>query len=212
METCANCQRTIGKLETPELWEESVVCHACHELLAKAAPATPTPVPENVSEPWPANVCPSCGSGDVQKASVAHASGTSTSVGVIGGSNDFSAIGVGQSQTHLAKQCAPPSGPSSIMMLLFYAIGGVSIVAAFINFGSIPSALPVVNNSSCGLWSKSQYLFAGIASLVAGLIFLPIGWMFTKDVSRRKAEHYQQMKRWGRTWVCRRCGHLFFEN
>jgi len=37
METCDNCNRTIGRLETGYLWRESVVCKACHDLLHDAA-------------------------------------------------------------------------------------------------------------------------------------------------------------------------------
>ena len=29
-ETCANCGTAIGKLETPCVWQEHVVCAACH--------------------------------------------------------------------------------------------------------------------------------------------------------------------------------------
>ena len=32
-ETCANCGRQIGKLETPMVWKQHVVCQACRKLL-----------------------------------------------------------------------------------------------------------------------------------------------------------------------------------
>ncbi len=32
-EICANCGRQIGKLETPMVWKQDVVCQACHKLL-----------------------------------------------------------------------------------------------------------------------------------------------------------------------------------
>ncbi len=35
VETCDNCGRPIGKLETPHLWNDHVVCAACAETLAK---------------------------------------------------------------------------------------------------------------------------------------------------------------------------------
>lgn len=33
MERCSNCNREIGKLETPQLWGEDVVCSRCRDLL-----------------------------------------------------------------------------------------------------------------------------------------------------------------------------------
>jgi hypothetical protein len=48
MEKCANCDRVIGKLETPAVWRDEVVCAGCHEILAKqpAAPAPKTAIQE----------------------------------------------------------------------------------------------------------------------------------------------------------------------
>jgi hypothetical protein len=34
METCENCGRVIGNLESPHLWNENVVCAGCHVTLA----------------------------------------------------------------------------------------------------------------------------------------------------------------------------------
>ncbi|MGE5608331.1 MAG: hypothetical protein ACM359_03675 [Bacillota bacterium] len=42
LETCANCFRTIGRLETPFIWQGQIVCSACHTHLSQAA-ATPPP-------------------------------------------------------------------------------------------------------------------------------------------------------------------------
>ena len=36
LEICANCDRKIGRLETPMLWESEVVCSDCHQVLSKA--------------------------------------------------------------------------------------------------------------------------------------------------------------------------------
>ena len=33
LEECANCGRTIGKLETPMVWNNNVVCNACYRTL-----------------------------------------------------------------------------------------------------------------------------------------------------------------------------------
>lgn len=37
-ETCANCGRVIGKLESPFLWRESIVCQECHGRLSLPQP------------------------------------------------------------------------------------------------------------------------------------------------------------------------------
>ena len=44
-EACANCGRTIGKLEAAHLWNEQVVCAECHGKLAGAAAAGVAPHP-----------------------------------------------------------------------------------------------------------------------------------------------------------------------
>lgn len=36
-EVCANCGNRIGKLETPEIWDDAVVCPDCHDKLAGRA-------------------------------------------------------------------------------------------------------------------------------------------------------------------------------
>lgn len=35
LETCENCGRVIGKLETPAIWQDHIVCNACHDTLTK---------------------------------------------------------------------------------------------------------------------------------------------------------------------------------
>jgi hypothetical protein len=44
LETCGNCGDRIGKLETPMIWNENVVCVACHAKLATAPPPIAAPV------------------------------------------------------------------------------------------------------------------------------------------------------------------------
>ena len=46
MEACSNCERGIGKLETPYVWGEHVVCQHCYIHLAatQEAPQTRDPV------------------------------------------------------------------------------------------------------------------------------------------------------------------------
>lgn len=42
-ETCANCDARIGRLETPHLWGDRIVCGACHAKLSKPAGAQTDP-------------------------------------------------------------------------------------------------------------------------------------------------------------------------
>jgi uncharacterized Zn finger protein (UPF0148 family) len=41
LETCANCGRTIGKLEPAQLHQGNIVCPACKRTLSEAMPAEP---------------------------------------------------------------------------------------------------------------------------------------------------------------------------
>lgn len=48
-ETCANCSRPIGKLETAHIWRESVVCNECLGRLRNAEIGYATPAPPAAS-------------------------------------------------------------------------------------------------------------------------------------------------------------------
>lgn len=72
METCENCGRAIGQLETPFIWRESVVCAECHARLSPAGAKITTPFAQmaHVKTNPPAlpdyigsrRACPVCGS------------------------------------------------------------------------------------------------------------------------------------------------------
>lgn len=63
METCSNCERKIGKLETPHLFKEQVVCAECAALLDGGQQPPPPPAPAvPVEKPI---TCPKCGSTQV---------------------------------------------------------------------------------------------------------------------------------------------------
>lgn len=42
LDTCANCGHTIGKLETPHLWNQQKVCGVCIKRLASLEPMAPS--------------------------------------------------------------------------------------------------------------------------------------------------------------------------
>jgi hypothetical protein len=47
---CENCGRVVGKLETPSVWREKVVCFECHgRLSSQFRPDRPTPGSEGFS-------------------------------------------------------------------------------------------------------------------------------------------------------------------
>jgi len=46
LEECANCGRSIGRLEQPRIWGDNVVCGACHSILSSDAGTDPEPAEE----------------------------------------------------------------------------------------------------------------------------------------------------------------------
>ena len=44
LEQCANCERTIGKLETAHVWKQAIVCTDCFRRLSKAEPVAVDPL------------------------------------------------------------------------------------------------------------------------------------------------------------------------
>lgn len=55
-EHCANCGALIGRLETPCVWKDEIVCVDCHERLARHAPrplsySPPLPLQRKHSDP-----------------------------------------------------------------------------------------------------------------------------------------------------------------
>jgi hypothetical protein len=53
METCQNCSRVIGKLETPFVFQNSIVCRKCHELLTETE-CEPQPAAARKTKPFAA--------------------------------------------------------------------------------------------------------------------------------------------------------------
>ena len=60
MEECENCGRVIGKLETPFLWAERIVCSKCHKRLSGDESST-EPVAAATPSPFVVLNCPNCG-------------------------------------------------------------------------------------------------------------------------------------------------------
>jgi predicted amidophosphoribosyltransferase len=64
LEDCANCGDQIGKLETPCIWKDQVVCQNCHTKLSQQQPviatAAPTLPPIRPMVYSGSRSCPSC--------------------------------------------------------------------------------------------------------------------------------------------------------
>lgn|GEM_PF-5105768 len=229
METCANCDRTIGKLETPFLWQDEIVCQDCHARLQRqsssARPTShaslstdeiesvisgpPSIPPEDINEDSsPTLVCPTCGSTDVKRAALVHDAGTSQSIGGVMG--DISAIGVSVSQSGLARRYAPPRRPLTIWALLFGALAVGCLVASLIDFGQISTAYETVNNSSSGRHSKAEYRNEAILYLVLVVPFVLLAWYFARVNREKLQQHSVQIKNWSKSWVCMKCGATFY--
>ena len=50
LEACENCGRKIGKLETPMVWQEQVVCRECHKVLRGGGHGGDLPDPATAGE------------------------------------------------------------------------------------------------------------------------------------------------------------------
>jgi hypothetical protein len=74
-ENCVNCGERIGKLETPYLWQQHVVCGLCYEKLSRSTPINKPPeidyasvAPPNIPQTKQMareisrRTCPICGS------------------------------------------------------------------------------------------------------------------------------------------------------
>src|SRR5436190_4864289 len=70
MERCANCDREIGKLETPFLWLERVVCRHCHAVLSSPSLA-PLEGPTRLNTDLPPRTHGDAGSSPLDELAVA---------------------------------------------------------------------------------------------------------------------------------------------
>lgn len=130
IEICANCDRAIGRLETPMVWQESIVCAECfnrlgqspaqavaaHEIVA-SLPLTEADLRSEMLEstrtqlrrPGVINTsCPHCGGANTALCSVMYDKGTSVGGAIFGG-NGGSGFGLGVSQSGIASRCSPPA-------------------------------------------------------------------------------------------------------
>lgn len=221
LETCENCGRTIGALETPYLWQSRTICFECRQRLEKEAlqaatsksPSTParsgilvsaTPdippmesgLPRRTVE-QDSHICPHCGSNQTMKCSAAYECGTSQSVDA------------GQSSTVMASRCAPPSAPGSIGLLFGFLAGAFAVLFSLISFAQIPEALKVISNSESGLHTKAEYTTWGIVLAVIAAGCFAFGFMRLNARREANIQYQAELRRWDQRWICGRCGKIF---
>jgi len=148
--TCDNCSRQIGKLETPRLWDNRIVCPECEGRLRAQARAQ-MPPPPVTAPPMPK---PSL----MDRASVVGAAAARA----------VHAASTSPPRDHLPRK----NGPTNISLgtLVVVLLGGCCIWSAFLNndkprresSGSTPQAPASVNDTPQGFsaWDGSQIAFA----------------------------------------------------
>lgn len=195
-EKCGNCDALIGKLETPYLWNGTVVCKGCHTRLSGDAHESPAPH---------RNCCPSCGAHDVKKLSIAYAEGTSTQQGGIVGFTGGGDIGFGVTssvkRTELAQAIAPPTAPKKVSLPPMILLGSAVLVLGL--FGVV-----------CNLSDKEANSL-GVSGAIAavGAICIGIGIPQYRQRIRRHRELKEKCSRdyavWEKQFICLRCGEVY---
>lgn len=207
LERCANCDQVIGRLETPYLWQQTIVCQSCLAKLSSRQPGPQITPPEA-----PTNLCPSCGSSHLVKCSVVHESGTSTtlSMGLIGGDVHGDMLGIGRSQTNLAKRCAPPRHPSFIWVVLPATVAGLLLLRAAYSFYQMTESPLEVSNPASSFYSRSAWQGEAILLLLlaSGLIAVAVALVAQY---RSSCQNYNRNRAtWEKLWLCQTCGEQCF--
>jgi hypothetical protein len=143
--------------------------------------------------------CNKCAATNTQRVAMAYSSGTSNAklTGLTFSEGDSFGVvsGKSTSQTLLARQLRPPTGPSYIFntaVAAFGAIGaGVLMFLSFaICFGNVG-------------YSFLAAFFGAI--MVAGVAF----WQLDKNFKSQEAKYKRELWRWQNSWVCLRCGNTW---
>ena len=131
--------------------------------------------------------CPSCRSPDTVSCAMAYEQGTSTSkIAADPGAGHASREVT--SHTAFAKRAAPPSGSFIGGWIIFFLVF-VGITALFLSSSGDPGNIALI------------FPAAAIACLVGIVISF-----------KRLPVHQERREKWGRSWICRRCGSVFAPN
>ena len=198
MDTCQNCGRMIGNLETPYLWGESVVCVGCLNVLSCSPPVAAVP-----SEP--AFFCPSCHSQNVASARFAYEAGKSnaTFLGVGLGGGDGILVGGSQSQSVLSERAAPPPMASRAPLLIACISIPTAIIAGL-------QAIDLIRSTSNEQNEQGQKLL-GIMC-IAFIIGAISSMVATANANWNRKEYPRLLKLWQSKWICCKCGAMFRVN
>ena len=206
-ENCANCDRLIGRLETPRVYKDQVVCGECHERLAEPAiSSSDKPTLTRMSSRAATNQCPECGSADTVKLRTVWEQGTRGSAGItLGelGGQIGEAISAGVSQSRAAQRAAPPERVSAwgpLAVVVFGIVVGAVGMAMF--GGGTQHNVPQPGDGPLKVW--------GCLTMAAAAVILYFGIRSYSGLSKINArEHAARMRRWEQMWSCRRCGTAF---
>lgn len=219
-ETCANCGRDIGRLETPRVWDGNIVCGPCDTLLRgdavlaiKENRPAPAPIPANpFPPPHPggptiamstAPACPYCGSHSIASSRMIHERGTRTTTG-FGVVGDNLAVMGGTSKTINATRHAPPTERSLILPILGVLFFSVALlVSASVSIGAYRSQNWREQDSAATYMGLSIFFLLGAAGSV---------WAAIAMNRWNRGEYVALYSAWTKTWGCDACGRSFYES
>jgi hypothetical protein len=210
-EKCANCGTVIGRLETPHLVDDQIVCIACHRRLTvpvAQAVVVPTVVQSNAVH------CPRCGSADTASLRTIYERGTShTSGGMIGFAGDSMLFGGTDSTTmsRAAQRAAPPRQRESlahafgIFISIALILGGAYMVSQ--GFSKPAYYNPQVRYDDDG---KGNVAAIGFVLAGGGIIWLSIAIFCLHRIGKWNSTELPILsRRWARSWMCQRCSTIF---
>jgi hypothetical protein len=206
VETCANCEQKIGKLETPFVWNGEVVCAACHKNLIGDFPSPAESLPDPAPIKADPRACPHCKSADTKALYLIHEQGKTKSslMGIADGGVSEFFIGASSSQSDLSKRAAPPGKASDVWVFFLLIMIAVDVTMAFCwsihlhgGFSAESDANPA---SSAWMWSWTiifAFLTIGCCTKILG------GHRWNKKIW--PALHAS----WRSMFMCQRCGMIF---
>ncbi len=157
--------------------------------------------PKNLEEEYYS--CPKCHSTNIQKLSVVYQEGH-TEIELRSKDNswtdskEYKTTGV--QKTKLAESAAPPKNESYLETIL--ALGFFYVIVRVVQWIVLAFLIP-----------KNLTSFVEtIASWGINLIFLYFLYSLLKGVHEYKKIYPQKLDEWKRSWVCKKCGHIFVKD
>ncbi len=199
IEQCENCGRVIGKLESPHIYRDSVVCGGCYTALNSASSTGESSATD----------CPRCHSRQTQKLSMVYATGTRTGTAATTGagftlSGDV-VLGGGATEyvdhSHAARMAAPPAEPKKPNITRHLVWGGAMLFVFLVDF------LILIGDSKGGSWLFGLFILAvGITILYRGIKPYPGKKRIYEQAMRQYEADYAL---WNSQFMCMKCGHIY---